>query len=401
MIVTAPDTGSMTGRRRIIDLLVAHGGVSRAELARRTGLTKPAISYVVAQLLTEGLVREVGSDRSTGGRRPVLLRVVGEAKLAAGIEVDAEGCHCMLTTLDGRELTTSNVPATESSERFLDAIESGLRDLLQGRERRALIGCGLAVPGLVDSAEDTVTAPRLGWHRLPIQRALEARLGVPVMITDRGKAAGLGELWALGEQKPHDLIYLYLGRGVAGALVLWQSVHLGPSHTAGEVGHMVVNPSGPRCDCGRRGCLEAYVSTVAIIARARAGLARGEQSRLDELLAAELPDETLIDRIGEAACAGDALARDLLAYAARWLAVAIANLVNLLNPAVIVLGGPLAQWGEPLRAAIERRVGRWALPVPRQAVRIELGRARDRAVPLGAAVLVLQRAGTLLANGAG
>lgn len=387
---------SVTSRRRVIDLLVAEGELSRAELARRTGLTRPAISYVVGRLLAEGLVREAGVDRSSGGRRPVLLRLGGDAKLAAGIEVDAAACRCLLTTLDGGEVAAIEVPVADGDDAVFAAIEAALRAALGGRDRRALLGCGLAVPGVVDPRDDTVDAPRLGWRRLPVRRLLIERLGTPIMIADRGKAAGLGELWSLGEEKPQDLIYLYLGRGVAGALVLRRRIYQGPSHTAGEVGHMSLNPAGPRCDCGRRGCLEAYVSTRALIARARARVTGFVGSALAAPLAAGLPDEELITRIGAAAEAGDALARDLIAYAARWLAVAIANLINLLNPTVIVLGGPLAQWGDPLRAAIARQIDHWALPAPRRAVRLELGRARERAAALGAAALVLQRAGALL-----
>jgi glucokinase len=259
----------------------------------------------------------------------------------------------------------------------VEAIVGTVDALTTGRDRGALLGCGIAVPGWVDPDNDTVSGDsRLGWQQVPLQALLEARLNLPVLVTDRGKAAGLGEMWVLGKERSHDLIYLYLGTGVAGAVVLGRDVHWGVSNLAGEIGHMTVDPNGPRCSCGNRGCLEALVSTRAILD----GLPAGQT----------------VAEIGVAAESGDAVPLARVTQTARWLAIAISNLINTLNPAVIVLGGPTASWGAVLTDAIDREIEARALPQSRRAARVVIGQAREQAAPLGAAVLVLRQAAELI-----
>lgn len=394
----ASGTGSVTARRRIIDLLLARAPLSRAELARLTHLNKPTVSSVVARLIDEGIVDEIGVGTSTGGRRPILLTVRGTSRLTVGAEVDAGGCRLLLASLLGERLATADLRfATAGAAAVVETITAGIDSLFAGRDRSALLGCGVAVPGLVDPARETVDSAPLGWEGVPLRALLEARLGAPVRVTDRGKAAGLGELWVLGKEREDDLIYLYLGRGVAGAIVLGREIHWGTSYIAGEIGHLTVDPHGPACACGNRGCLETLVSTGAILDRARRLAASGRGGGLADRLP-RLPDPDAIAAIGGAAGDGDPLALDLVAYVARWLGVAIAGLVNVLNPAVVVLGGPTAEWGEILIDGVERELGARALPLARRAVRVVAGHARELAAPLGAAALVLQQAGELLAG---
>jgi N-acetylglucosamine repressor len=397
---SARQTAPSRARRRVLDILLGET-LSRAELARVTRLSKPTISAIVARLIGEGIVQEIGAGASTGGRTPTLLQVRGMSRLVAGVEIDAASCRFLLATLHGEQLVSIERPmASSDAATVVETIAAGIEALVADRDRGLLLGCGVAVPGLVDLAHNMVDcATRLGWKGVPLRALLEGRLGVPVMVTDRGKAAGLGELWHLGKEKPHDVIYLYLGRGVAGAVVLDRELHWGASYAAGEIGHMIVDPDGPPCECGSRGCLEALVSTSAIFGQARTLLAMGRQSTLArDLATAGRADSDGIRAIGAAARRQDPLALEIVGGVARWLGLAIANLVNVLNPAVVVLGGPVAEWGSVLTDAIERALERSALPLHRQAVRVVTGRARETAVPLGAAVLVLQRAGELLTS---
>lgn len=376
-----------------------HGALSRTELARAMHLSKPTISATVAELIAEDLVQEIGVGASLVGRKPILLRLGGASKFVVGVEIDAGVCRMVLVTLDGEQLAASElITDTANVGALLAALVDAVDALLLGRDRQTLLGCGVAIPGVVIVAEDTVDCmARLGWRDVPLGALLAARLGAPVIVTDRGKAAGLGELWFRGREKRDDLLSLYLGRGVAGAVVLDNAIHLGPTHTAGEFGHMVLDSSGPLCVCGRFGCLEAFVSTGAIRARLRA-LVAADNASLLAAMDAECTDVAMIAAIDEAAAHFDAVAEDLIAYAAHWLGIAIANLVNVLNPAVVVLGGPLALWGSRLIAPIERALDTQALPVPRRVVRVVASDAKDVATPLGAAALVLQRAGELLAG---
>jgi predicted NBD/HSP70 family sugar kinase len=376
-------------------LLLEYGQLSRADLARLTSLNKPTISNLVAKLIDDGLVRERGEGVSTGGRKPILLEIQAESRLAAGVEIDASGFHVLIASVTGERLASDIVPldSTEPSA-VADALAAALAALIAGQSGAQLLGCGVAVPGLVNRLNDTVDLPEpFAWEDVPLRHLLEERLGAPVMLTDRGKAAGLGEMWVLGKDQARDLIYLYLGGGVGGAVVIGQRIHLGVRNIAGEIGHMVIDPAGPTCSCGRKGCLEALVSTGAIISRYRE--IAGNRSDVSPWPIG-FGKNAAIAWIGDAAAGGDPVALEVIATTARWIGIAMANLVNVLNPSAVVLGGPTTVWGAAFLRQIEREINQSALPPARDAVTIVIGEAGELAAPLGASALVLQRAPELL-----
>lgn len=394
---------SIGSRRRILDLLLTREPLSRAELARLTNLNKPTVSNLVARLIDEGIVHEIGSGTSTGGRKPILLTIRGASRFVAGVEIDASGCRLILVDLHGERVALTDVTLGATGlDLTVDAIAAGLDTLLGARDRSALLGCGVAVPGLVDPATETVdSVSRLGWSGVPLRSILAGRIGVPVSVTDRGKAAGLGELWTLGvlgKERARDLIYLYLGRGVAGAIVLDREIHWGSTNIAGEIGHITVDPDGPPCACGNLGCLEALVSTTSIIHHGHRLFPPEGEDPLTRVLHSDAPAPDKVAALGHAATAGDARAIDVVTVTARWLGIAIAGLINTLNPSVVVLGGPTSEWGQVLSDAVDRELARRALPQSRRAARVVIGHARDLAAPLGAAALMLQQAAGLLAG---
>ncbi|HEV7217157.1 MAG TPA: ROK family transcriptional regulator, partial [Chloroflexota bacterium] len=163
----------MNSRRRIIDLLVARGALSRADLSRETRLSKPTISAIVAELLADGIVVEIGPGASTGGRKPILLRLGGTSRLVAGVELDSTTCRFLLATLDGEQLALLEVAAPAELADLLDTIAHGLDSLFVGWNRQALVGCGVAVAGLLDQTHDTVDfAARHTWRNVPLRALL-------------------------------------------------------------------------------------------------------------------------------------------------------------------------------------------------------------------------------------
>jgi predicted NBD/HSP70 family sugar kinase len=386
-------------RRRILTLLLMGEPLSRAELARRTRLNKPTISNVISRMLDEGIVREIGSGVSTGGRKPILLSIRDESRLAIGIEIDDDTCRMVLVDLRGGVLARTEVaPRSNGVGDTIDAIATGIDTLCSPDHRCLVLGCGVAIPGLVNPTDDTVDCHSgLGWNNVPLRSRLADRIGIPVLVTDRGKAAGLGEMWRLGKEQAHDLIYLYLGSGVAGAILLGDEIHWGVSNSAGEIGHMTVDPDGPRCACGNLGCLEALVSIPAILRRLDGERSFSLNQTLTDVDISGVPSHEAIALIGWRAASNDPLALRVVGETARWLGIAISGLINALNPAVIVLGGPTADWGEVLIEAVRREIGTRTLPLSRTAVQIVTGQARALAPQLGAAVLVLQGAADLMA----
>jgi glucokinase len=260
-----------------------------------------------------------------------------------------------------------------------------------GVPRGALRAAGVGAPGPADPVTGTVFAPPNlpGWGDVPLADLLRARLEVPVAVENDANAAALGEHWLGAGRGVDDLLYITVGTGIGGGLILRGELYAGVSGTAGEVGHMVIVADGPRCACGRLGCLEAVASGRAIAREARAALDAGRPS----VLAAVAADALDAQAVARAAAEGDPLAREVFARAARYLGLAVANLVHLLNPALVVVGGGVAQAGALLLAPVRRIVESEAFARPAAAVRIVPAALGPDAGALGAAAAARRRLG--------
>ncbi|MEW1893792.1 ROK family transcriptional regulator [Streptomyces sp. NPDC085659] len=335
----------------VLDLLRVAGerGISRLELAERTGLTPQAVSKITARLRAEGLAAEAGRRASTGGKPRTVLRLVPEAGYAVGLHLDRDGLTVVRVDLAGvvAESRTAPLDFGAPADEVLKAA-AGAVAAVRGDGALPVLGVGVAVPGPLDHRGGVlhrVTGfPQ--WDGYPLRDALAARTGLPVVLDKDTNAAALG--LALGADGPADFAYLHLGSGLGAGLVLGGAVHRGERTGAGEFGHQTVQLDGIRCGCGGRGCLEALC--LAAVGR------------------------------------GDA------AEAARVLGTGAANLVGLLDIDRVVLGGRTVAadpdtYVRGVRAVLDersRRDGVRGTPVP-----VTAHREGDRPVAEGAAQLVL------------
>lgn len=289
-----------------------------------------------------------------------------------------------------RERTTTPVGGPDS---VIDAVAAGLRAIAErtGFDVRRADGVGVGAPGPLDPDAGVVFNPpnMAGWGEVPLAEMLEARLGVRTYVENDANAAALGERWAGAGRGIDDLVYMTVSTGIGGGFILGGRLYRGASGTAGEVGHMLVDAKGPRCGCGRRGCLEAVASGTAIARAAREAIASGRASTLTSLSIEALTAEEVSRAAGE----GDPLAREIFARAAAYVGVGVANLVNLLNPAAVIIGGGVAGAGELLFGPIRRVVREEALPRPGEAVRIVQAALGADVGAVGAAAVVLDRQG--------
>ena len=251
-------------------------------------------------------------------------------------------------------------------------------------------GVGIGVPGPLDRERGVVIeAPNLGWRSLPLRDLVAAGTRLPVALDNDANCAAYAEWWLWAGRRVERLVGLTLGTGIGGGVVLGGEIYHGASGAAGEVGHMSVHFAGRRCTCGSRGCVEAYASGSGIGARALEGIGGAPDSTL-AALAARDPRLVTAEAVCDAAAAGDAHAGRLLEETARILAVAVANLVHLFNPDVIVIGGGVAAAGDrlfsPLRAEVRRRTFRSAM----QVCRIVAAELPDTAGMIGAAAVLRQ-----------
>ena len=313
-----------------------------------------------------------------------------------GVDFGGTNTRVALVSQTGRIVDVQHLPsrAVGRPGTFVEALSRSIHALAQTVRLRPaqLRGIGIGAPGPVDVSRGVVysmvNVP--GWHDVPLQRRLQHRLGCPCLVDNDVNVFTLGE-WRLGAGRGAEaLVGVTLGTGVGGGLVLGGRLYHGCRGGAGELGHMAVNPSGRRCGCGARGCLEAQVGTAAIVSMGRQALRRSRTLRA----LARGPGGTLTPRlISCAAEQGDASARAIWAEVGRWLGVGLGNVVNLLNPDRLIIGGGVANAWRWFAPSMHVSLRAQAMAVHARSVRIRRAQLGNFAGILGAAVLVWEEIG--------
>jgi len=298
--------------------------------------------------------------------------------------VDIGGTNVKIATVSaaGRVLVRGVIEtrAGEGPAPAFRRIHDAARHLV-GKGRVAGVGIGCA--GLLDSRSQRLRAsPNLpAWQGTALERIARGHFGVPILVENDATCAAFGESFARG-RNGRDLVMITLGTGVGGGIISDGRVVRGASGFAGEIGHMIVDPNGPRCRCGARGCLEAYAGAYGIARTARHALRRRGKRRL--AMGGRLDARAVF----EAARRGDPAARETVRLTGERLGTAIASLLNLLNPSMVVIGGGIAASFDALSPHVRRTVERGAFTATARAARIEPSRLGNDAAVVGAAMLV-------------
>jgi predicted NBD/HSP70 family sugar kinase len=352
------------------------GPISRAEVARLTGLTRTTVSDVVASLLDDGVVREIGRGPSSGGKAPILLEVDDDARLVVGLDLGEEHFAGSLVNLRGEIRRTVELSVDGRDGDAALALVFDLLDRLLDGTTAPLLGIGIGTPGLVDSRTGTIRrAVNLDWRDLPLGEIVAERYAVPVNVANDSQAAALAEYTYAGGDRVPNLIAIRVGRGVGAGLILRGSLFQGDGSGAGEIGHVVVEDDGALCRCGRIGCLETVAGMRAI--EARAGAATGHPTELAAVRRA-------ID-------AGEAWAISIADDAGAALGRAIAGLIGALDVRRIVVLGPVTDLGEPWLAAVRREAQTRALALLADDIEIAVARPTTNVVIRGASALLVAR----------
>jgi len=349
---------------------------TRADLASRTGLTKASVSSLVAELVDAGLVAESGSTRDGERGRPGVGLEFSTRRGVVGMEINVDYISAGLLDLGGtlrihRTLESGN--RGQSPESVMALLAGLVSDIAAEASAAGIVilGGGLAVPGLVDSASGTVaSAPNLHWRgvALRLDRLLpDAPFGT--VLHNEANCAALAELWYGHGLDFRDYLFVSGEVGVGGGLVIGSELFAGPQGQAGEVGHMVVEPSGPHCSCGGHGCLESFAGQEAIFSEA--GIPAGTAS-------------VRLARLGEELASGNAAAISAVARAGHYLGIAAASTARLMNLSAVVLGGHFTQMGPWLRPALQQSLAEYAPGVISDA-RVEISELGQSAALLGAA----------------
>ncbi len=314
--------------KRILSFLRANRVSSRQEMAERLGLSKNTVSLIVEKFLEEGLVQELGTDPQGIGRPRTQLCLAADAFRVLGVLVRDTSCEAVLTDYQGAMLRSVRASVhARDPQACLACIEDLARRLADPDDH--VLGLGVAIPGLVDPDSGLVRySTHLGWRDVPVAEPLAQRLELPVHVLNRVKAAALAPVHVIPEGA-HSTFYIRVDEGVGGAFVLGNEIVHGFSRTAGEIGHVVVDPDGPRCTCGQRGCLERMVSVPAVLGGLGVnGIDPAEDDAVASFFAAQ-----------QHAPSSDHF-HGILARAGEHLGAAIATVINLLNPEYIVVDSP-------------------------------------------------------------
>ncbi len=370
-------------RLRIIETLRTAGQMSRADVARATGLSRPMVSNLVNELRFIGLVLEdseaVATRGRRGGRPPILLRLDASAGAAVGIDFDHSRVRVAISDLALQIRAESMQPLdpSQAAEAGLDLattmVERALVDA--GVDRRRVVGAGVALPGTIGQPDGVVGPSSIlpQWTGVAAAAEMRRRLDLPVVADNDANLGAVAEAAFGAARQGQDILYVKVTSGIGAGVIVKGGLYRGTAGRAGELGHVRVRPDGPICRCGRRGCLETVASTDA----------------LRRVLRRERGRDVTVATMMQAARAGDQDCRRVITDGGRALGGVVATVLNVLNPEVVVIGGDLAPVGDILVGAVEDAIASDALPETAASARVVPGVLGDRTQLLGALALVI------------
>jgi predicted NBD/HSP70 family sugar kinase/biotin operon repressor len=380
-------------RLRVIDAMRTRGTISRAEIARHTGLSRSTVSSLVADLQAAGLVVERAADGVAaagrqGGRPPVLISMDRSAGAVLGLDFGHRHVRVAVADLSYAVLAERiiELDIDDAAEEALDAAASLATEIVEeaGVDGGHVLAAGMGLPGPIDTRTRTVQSRSIlpGWVGLDPAEEMERRLDLPVHVDNDANVGALGECTFGAGRGTHVMAYLRLSAGIGAGLVLNGRPFRGATGIAGEIGHVLVDPQGPICRCGNRGCLETFVAGPALCE-----LVRRSHGPLTVAQLVALAEE------------GDAGCQRVIADAGRVVGRAVADLCNYLNPDLVVVGGELSVAGDLVIEPMREAVRRFAIPAAADGVEIVAGTLGDRAELLGALALAAVTVDSLARRG--
>lgn len=367
-------------KKNILNIIRRNQPISRARIAEMSSLASSTVTSIVGDLIEEGLVKETTKGKSRGGRRPIMLELNTDSIFICGFEWGIAEIKSVLVNLNC-ELIDSQAVAVEQKDLnyFLTITESMLSSyqakLISGSK---IFGVGFGVHGIVDaSVGKLLLSPHFRWENVLLRQKLEQTLGMSIAVDNDVRMMACAEKWSGLE----EFIFIHSGYGIGAAIVLNNQLYRGKNWSAGEFGHMIIVEDGPKCICGNRGCLDALVSLPKLVAQ-------HEQKENGGLSLAEMNEKWL--EIVEKARKGQQAELALLKDTGKYLGRAMANVINLLNPGAIIVGGSLVVAEDLVFAVIWEQIEKYVLKTSKKDIEIRVTQFGDLVGAIGAACKVLE-----------
>ncbi|PYI55409.1 ROK family protein [Paenibacillus flagellatus] len=374
------------------------GVVSKFDLLEMSGLTSSTLTRMLEELATSGWIEESGLGESSGGRRPLLYRLKHDRGYVLGLDVSRASTRLVLCDLQLEKIDSASWQMTErmTPDRLLQEIEAAANKMIakHGLDRGRLLGIGIGAVGPVDRTNGTMLNPLYfpaeGWSQVPIGPKLERMLGVPVLLDNGANTALLAEYWA-GSQQYRHLLYVRAGVGLRSAMMSNGQLVYGAVDMEGSVGHMIIQTDGPPHPERPHvfGCLESFVSIPVLEKQAAAKLKQGRRSVLTDWV--DRPDDVGFHHLLKALSADDRLVTELFTQAATYFGIGLSNLLNILHPEKVILGGPLITSNELFYQISTQVALKNTLYYPTYPVTFSRGKLSDDALAVGAAAMVVDR----------
>ncbi len=357
----------------VLSLIIEKETISRADIASVTGLNKTTVSSLVNELLEEDLIYESGPGVSSGGRRPVILHFNKKAGYAIGIDIGVNYILAVLTDLKGQIIVEKSQNLTRTSySAIMNNVQTMIQSLMDDMpgSRYGIVGIGVGVPGIVNKEGSVLLAPNLGWTNIQLKEDLEKMFNVPIIIENEANAGAVGEQQFGAGQDYENILYVSAGIGIGVGIILNNELYQGKSGFSGEMGHRIIELNGKHCNCGSRGCWEAYASENALLEMA------GES--IDSL-------ESLI----ELAQNGEKSAIELFEKIGQYLGYGINNIINTFNPDQVIIGNRLAMVREWIEKPILTTIKNHTLAFHQKETHLEFSKLGKYSTALGVSAFVV------------
>nr|WP_275983182.1 ROK family transcriptional regulator [Propionivibrio soli] len=368
-------------------------GMSRAELAEQTGFSRSKANTAASSLIARGMLDETGPQASSGGRRPETLTLSSSMGLLAGIDLGASSVDVALFSPDMTTLAHHAEPieVSDGPGIVLSRVREILADLRQrcGVRSEQVIGIGMGVPGPVEFERGLLVAPPImpGWEGFSIRDYLGEEYRAPVFIDNDVNVMAMGEMWRLHRELPNFLV-VKIGTGIGCGIVCNHTIYRGANGSAGDVGHICVDPAGERCHCGNQGCVEVMAAGPAIARMGTEAAKAGKSAVLAQVL--ETQGRIRPEDVGQASRGGDVAANAIIKLSGKLIGQMLASVVNFFNPSHVFLCGGISHIGPLFLASIRQSIYQRSLPLSTRHLEIAYAPLGDRAGVIGCAAMALQ-----------
>ena len=382
-------------RSMVFDLIRRKGPISRAEIARTIGLSIPTVMKITEEFSHKQFVQDVGKGESSGGKRPELLELVPDSKYIIGVGVGRSKTNVLMMNLAGevfiREIMETGGTAVPEVwiSRLIQVIENVIRE--SGLSRKQILGMGIGMPGILDEKSGKVLfSPDFKWENVDMLTPIRERFKMDITIENANRALAMGEYYFGAGVDSRNFLVVNLGHGIGSAIMREGEFYRGSSRSSGEIGHIILEKNGPKCNCGNLGCLEAIASGNAIARDAKIAVLEGNATKIMELVNEDI-NRIEAKTVFEAARLGDRLAIQITERAMQYIGIGLANYINLLDPDLIILFGGLTNAGDIFLKKVKEVLRERQMKFAGRQVKLVISQMGENGTAVGSASLVLKK----------